>query len=226
MKPIILLFLSLLTFFLFGCQTDQTKLPKIITAEQIKALSENDLFAITTLACIEIDDRAIIAADNHKLTKRLNAVAKTLPQKANNIALNYKVYIDTQPNAWSTANGCIRVNSGLMKLLDDNELQAVLAHEQAHVALKHTISLIRQAPYIEFTNKANELVILTKEETAQQHEIEADNYALQLLVNENIDPQGLVNMLLKIPFHSVTGSTTHPSRSKRISNIVNKLNAK
>ncbi|MWP61394.1 M48 family metalloprotease [Gilliamella sp. Pas-s25] len=213
-------------FLITGCQIPNKTYPKVITAERLKSLSENDIFAISELACIEIDKRSVIPADDHALSQRINKIAKTLPTKANNIEINYKVYINTEPNAWSTANGCIRVNSGLIKLLNDNELQAVLAHEQAHIALKHAVSLFLQAPYIEFTDNIDELVIIAKEEVAQQYEVEADNYAFDLLVSKNIDPMSLVEMLVKVPIHSTNNPTSHPSSKKRIMNIINRINGK
>jgi metalloprotease len=210
-------------FFLTGCQIQSKAYPKVITSDRIQLLSENDIFSISQMACLEIDKRAVIPPDYHALSQRLNKIAKTLPSKANNIEINYQVYINTEPNAWSTANGCIRVNSGLMKLLNDNELQAVLAHEQAHIALKHAISLFKQAPYIELTDKIGELVVIAKEDVAQQYEIEADNYAFDLLISKNIDPMSLVDMLAKLPIHSTNKPTSHPSRIKRIKNIIARL---
>ncbi|OCG68943.1 hypothetical protein A9G30_04670 [Gilliamella sp. Fer4-1] len=210
-------------FFLTGCQIQSKAYPKVITSDRIQLLSENDIFSISQMACLEIDKRAVIPPDYHTLSQRLNKIAKTLPSMANNIEINYQVYINTEPNAWSTANGCIRVNSGLMKLLNDNELQAVLAHEQAHIALKHAISLFKQAPYIEFTDKIGELVVIAKEDVAQQYEIEADNYAFDLLISKNIDPMSLVDMLAKLPIHSTNKPTSHPSRIKRIKNIIARL---
>ncbi len=209
---------------LVGCQNQTRITPTIVSSERIKTLSEHDILAISQQACMENDNRAIIPPNYHHLNRRLSKIAQSLPQKINNIELNYKVYIDTEPNAWSTANGCIRINSGLIKLLEDNELQAVLAHEQAHIALKHGINLFRQAPYIEITDKAHELVIIVKEETSHQYEVEADSYAFDLLVGVNIDPIGLLNMLTKMPIHSKNQPTSHPSRIKRISRIVDRLN--
>ncbi|WP_143425389.1 M48 family metalloprotease [Gilliamella sp. Nev5-1] len=224
MKRIILLLSGWSMFFLTGCQIQSKKTyPKVITSDRIQLLSENDIFSISQMACLEIDKRAVIPPDYHALSQRLNKIAKTLPSKANNIEINYQVYINTEPNAWSTANGCIRVNSGLMKLLNDNELQAVLAHEQAHIALKHAISLFKQAPYIEFTDKIGELVVIAKKDVAQQYEIEADNYAFDLLISKNIDPMSLVDMLAKLPIHSTNKPTSHPSRIKRIKNIIARL---
>ncbi|MCB2563716.1 M48 family metalloprotease, partial [Listeria monocytogenes] len=49
-----------------------------------------------------------------------------------------KVYLTEEVNAWAMANGCIRVYSGLMELMSDNEIEGVLGHEMGHVALGHT----------------------------------------------------------------------------------------
>ncbi len=40
-------------------------------------------------------------------------------------------------NAFAMANGCIRVYSGLMDMMTDNEVEAVIGHEMGHVALGH-----------------------------------------------------------------------------------------
>ncbi|WP_160422593.1 M48 family metalloprotease [Gilliamella sp. Lep-s35] len=212
-------------FLLVACQSQNKKTTFIITSEQIKHLSEQDIEAIGAQVCVESDKRSVIANENSRLNKKLQMLAQTLPKKINNIELTYKVYLNTDPNAWSTVNGCIRINSGLIKLLNDNELQAVLAHEQAHIALKHAIKSFRLAPYVEITNK--DVVILVKKEVAQQYEFEADHYALELLMSRSINPIGLVTMLKKMPMHSTINTTTsHPSNIKRIDRILERLGTK
>lgn len=223
LKYIIIPLLCLLICLSIGCQNQNTHKPLLISSEQIRMFSESDILAISKQACAESDNKAIILADSHALNYRLNTIIKTLPNTVKNIDLNYKVYLDTQPNAWSTANGCIRVNSGLIKLLTDNELQAVLAHEQAHIALKHAIKLFKQAAYIEITNKADEIVVMMQKDIVQQYEIDADNYALNLLIKEKIDPQGLINLLYKIPFHPSEQLSSHPSTVERVNNLLEKL---
>lgn len=227
MNYVILIFSLLLIFVSTACQNSaNTCSTKRISSETVKILSEQDIIAISTQACNEMDHRATIATNNHALNQRLNKIVNTLPNNINNRNINYKVYLNIEPNAWSTANGCIRVNSGLMKLLTDNELQAVLAHEQGHIALKHAIKSFRQAPYIEITDKANEIVIMVKQEIAQQYEVEADEYALNLLLKEKIDPIGLINMLSKMPIHASEYPTAHPSNLHRMNNILDKLKNK
>ncbi|MCX8712879.1 M48 family metalloprotease [Gilliamella sp. B2969] len=228
MKSFLSLFwlVYVLLFCLVGCQSHNKSTLKLISADVASRLSPSDIMAMSQLACMEMDEKAVIPASYHKMSQRLNRVALTLPQTINHIKLNYKVYLDTEPNAWSTANGCIRINSGLIKLLNDAELQAVIAHEQAHIALQHFVSSFQQASYIELADKVNEIVIFQKEAVAQQHEIEADNYAFDLLVNQNIDPIGLVGMLSKMPIHAVKDPASHPSTLKRINNILDKMSGK
>lgn len=50
------------------------------------------------------------------------------------LKLNYKVYLTKDVNAFATADGSVRVFSGLMDLMDDNQLLAVIGHEIGHVA--------------------------------------------------------------------------------------------
>ncbi len=211
---------------LVGCQNQNDEATLIITSEQIKQLSEQDIVAIGAQACAQSDKRSVIANENSWLNKKLEMLTQTLPKQINNIEVTYKVYLNSDPNAWSTINGCIRINSGLMKLLNDNELQAVLAHEQAHIALKHTVKSFKLAPYVEITNKDKEIIVLVKEEIAQQYEFEADLYALDLLVSKNIDPTGLITMLKKMPIHSTKKITSHPSTTKRIDHILDRLSSK
>ncbi|VEB54342.1 Putative metalloprotease yggG [Salmonella enterica subsp. enterica] len=43
--------------------------------------------------------------------------------------MNYKVYETKDVNAFAMANdGCIRVYSGLMDMMTDNEVEAVIGH--------------------------------------------------------------------------------------------------
>lgn len=52
----------------------------------------------------------------------------------NGLALNYKVYKVKDVNAFATADGSVRVFQGLMDIMDDNQLLAVIGHEIGHVA--------------------------------------------------------------------------------------------
>ena len=211
---------SMLT--LVGCH--KTQPIEIITSQQIKTLSEQDIIAMSVQACREMDKQAVIISNNHRLSRRLSMLTQQLPHTVNGISINYKIYLNTALNAWSTANGCVRMNSHLIKSLNDNELLAVIAHELGHIALKHGIVSFRLAPYIEVNRRASDMVLIVKEDLAQQFELDADNYAYTLLEENGIDTQGLVSMLVKLPLHSFSSPSSHPSNRQRIDNIMQKLN--
>ena len=63
----------------------------------------------------------------------------------NGLTLNYKVYLDKNVNAFATADGSVRVFSGLMDIMDDNELLAVIGHEIGHVANKDSKDAMKAA---------------------------------------------------------------------------------
>ncbi len=84
-----------------------------------------------------MDAKAKIAPANSEYSQRLNKIAAALGDNINGQPVNYKVYETKDVNAFAMANGCIRVYSGLMDLMNDNEVEAVIGHEMGHVALGH-----------------------------------------------------------------------------------------
>ncbi len=84
-----------------------------------------------------MDSKATIAPANSEYARRLTTISRALGDNINGQPVNYKVYMAKDVNAFAMANGCIRVYSGLMDMMTDNEVEAVLGHEMGHVALGH-----------------------------------------------------------------------------------------
>lgn len=61
------------------------------------------------------------------------------------VNLNYKVYLVKGVNAFAAADGSVRVFAGLMDIMDDNELLAVIGHEIGHVVNHDTRDKLRAA---------------------------------------------------------------------------------
>ncbi|RXM46688.1 M48 family metalloprotease [Flavobacterium sp. YO12] len=61
------------------------------------------------------------------------------------VNLNYKVYLVRDINAFACADGSVRVFAGLMDIMDDNELLAVIGHEIGHVVNHDTRDAIKAA---------------------------------------------------------------------------------
>ncbi len=114
--------------------------------------------------------------------------------------VNYKVYMTSDVNAWAMANGCVRVYSGLMDVMNDNEVEGVLGHEMGHVALGHT----RKAMQVAYATVAARTAAssaggvaeqlsasqvaalgekLINSQFSQHQESEADNFSYDLLKN-------------------------------------------
>ena len=106
-------------------------------AFQAYSLSDAQVKTLSDQACKEMDAKAKIAPANSEYSQRLNKIAAALGDNINGQPVNYKVYETKDVNAFAMANGCIRVYSGLMDLMNDNEVEAVIGHEMGHVALGH-----------------------------------------------------------------------------------------
>ena len=127
------------TLLLSGCQNmDSNGLLNSSTgALQAFSLSDQQVQALSDQACKDMDSKATIAPAGSDYVKRLNKIAAALGDNINGQPVNYKVYVAKDVNAFAMANGCIRVYSGLMDLMNDNEVEAVVGHEMGHVALGH-----------------------------------------------------------------------------------------
>jgi len=101
-------------------------------------LSDSEVKTMADQACAQYDRNAKIASASSKYGKRLAAITKKVGKDINGQPVNFKVYQDKEVNAWAMANGCVRINTGLMNLMSDDEVIGVVGHEMGHVALGHT----------------------------------------------------------------------------------------
>lgn len=95
--------------------------------------SDEDAANLSREAVRKMDSVNKVAGPKDGYTLRLNRVFGKHSSE-NGLKLNYKVYLTKDVNAFATADGSVRVFSGLMDIMDDNELLAVIGHEIGHVA--------------------------------------------------------------------------------------------
>ena len=119
-----------------------------LNAYKAATLSDADAKAIANQGCAEMDSGNQVASKSSKYGKRLAKIAKALGNNINGTPVNYKVYMTSDVNAWAMANGCVRVYSGLMDMMNDNEIEGVLGHELGHVALGHSHAMPFQLPAV------------------------------------------------------------------------------
>ncbi|MFB9077239.1 M48 family metalloprotease [Flavobacterium procerum] len=107
-------------------------------------LTNADAAALSKEAVAKLDAENEVAGPNDGYTLRLNRI---FAKHANSdgLTLNYKVYKVKEVNAFATADGSVRVYSGLMDIMDDNELLAVIGHEIGHVANNDSRDAMRAA---------------------------------------------------------------------------------
>lgn len=95
--------------------------------------SNEDAAAISKEAVRKMDSTNVVAGPKDGYALRLNRIfGKHVTEGG--LKLNYKVYLTKDVNAFATADGSVRVFSGLMDIMDDNQLLAVIGHEIGHVA--------------------------------------------------------------------------------------------
>lgn len=215
-----------------------------VKAVQVATLSDSDIKGLSDKSCAQLDSQSKIAPANNAYTQRLNKITKTLGNKINGTKVNYKVYLTNDINAWAMANGCVRVYSGLMDKMTDNEIQGVLGHELGHVALGHSKKAIQVAYSAQITRSAlgsssnSAVSSLSKSQLgdiaqsiinsqfSQKQESDADNYSFDFLVGKGIDPLGIATAFEKLGGDKSSLLSTHPSSSDRAKNIRNKIATK
>ena len=106
--------------------------------------SDEDAANLSKAAVKKLDSTNTVAGPKDGYTLRLNRVFGK-HRAENGLKLNYKVYLTKDVNAFATADGSVRVFSGLMDIMDDNELLAVIGHEIGHVANHDTRDAMKAA---------------------------------------------------------------------------------
>lgn len=184
-------------------------------AYQAYALSDSQVKQLSDQSCAQMDKDNHLAPANSEYQQRLNKIAAALGDNINGVPANYKVYLTKDVNAWAMANGCIRVYSGLMDMMTDNEVEGVLGHEMGHVALGHT----RKAMQVAFATTAARTAAasvggvigslsqsqlgemgekLVNAQFSQTQESQADDYSFDLMKKRGIDPIGLATSFEKL----------------------------
>ncbi|CDL81841.1 M48 family metallopeptidase [Xenorhabdus szentirmaii] len=212
---------------------------------QAATLSDSDVKQLTEQSCQEMDARNKIAPASSKYTKRLNKISKALGNEVGGTPVNYKVYMTDDVNAWAMANGCVRVYSGLMDLMSDNEVEGVLGHEMGHVTLGHSRKAMQVAyaavaarnavastggiaAQLNNTQLADLGQKLINSQFSQHQESEADDFSYDLLKKRGVKTEGLVTgfeKLAKLDNSKSSMFDSHPASKERAQHIRDRITA-
>ncbi len=209
-------------------------------------LSDAEVIELGKRTADSEDRQNSIAAANSKYAKRLQKLTANW-KTVDGVKLDYKVYVKKEVNAFAVPNGSIRVYSGLMDKLTDDELRYVVAHEIGHVLLGHSkkamqtayaTSAARQAAASSGNSavaaiSASELgalgEALINAQFSQSQENEADDYAVDFLAKNRLKTGGSVTALRKL--EKLFGNdrsvfSSHPAPGERANRMAERIQAK
>src|SRR5258706_1923703 len=213
-----------------GAATDAAKAASLTDAQVREYAAQMAVYS---------DKRASIAPAGNPYAQRLSVLTSGLTEDAG-LKLNYKVYMVKQVNAFAMADGTIRLYSGLLDFMTDDEIRYVIGHEMGHVKSGHTKKRMQTALATSATQKAvassgtrasaladsqlgDLMVQVVLAQHSQSNEREADDYALQFMSRRKYDRKAAVSALEKLAKMTGGGDTnwlsTHPSPKERAARL-------
>ena len=210
---------------------------KMATAASI---TDEQVIEICRQSTAQLDAQNTI--ENGAYNQRLQRLVKSV--KIDGLPLNFKVYKTAEVNAFASADGSVRVYTGLMDIMDDDQLISILGHEIGHVELKHVKESLgkayRTSAARDVINAAGtigavsqtlvgdlaETVVNSK--FSQQNEYEADEYGFAFAIRNGHDPYSMykaLNKLVELSGDSSKASalatmfSSHPDSQKRATKV-------
>ncbi|MCR5561742.1 MAG: M48 family metalloprotease [Bacteroidales bacterium] len=149
MKKLLLLLAAVLP--LFSCSMLQNiNTERVMTggSKVVQALgvTNDQMKSYVTSSVAQLDAAATVLPASNAYSKRLARITSGLT-KVDDTPLNFKVYKQDEVNAFACADGSVRVYTGLMDIMSDNEILGVIGHEVGHVAMEHTMNAYKYALY-------------------------------------------------------------------------------
>lgn len=206
-------------------------------------LSDADVATLASQVRAQYDTQNRIAPAGNAYAKRLARIVKGLDNE-DGMKLNFKVYLTNEVNAFAMADGTVRVYSGLLDKMTDDEARFVIGHEIGHVKLGHSkkamqvayASLgLRKAAASSGNVAASTLSksqlgdlgqSLLKAQFSQSQETAADEYGLQFMqrhkYNINAAPAAL-RVLAKLYGNDNSVFSSHPGSADRAANLEKRI---
>ncbi len=181
-------------------------------------------------------------------SKRLAKITAGL-KEVDGVPLNFAVYKTDDINAFACADGSVRVYTGLMDLMTDNEVLGVIGHEIGHVAHHDSRNAFKQALLNEavrdgLASTSNTVARLTDSQLAQigstlvqakysrSQEQNADDYGYDFLKANGINPIYMAYAFQKLQtIEQQNGAqssaitqlfSSHPDVGDRIARVIKK----
>lgn len=202
-------------------------------AVQAMSLSDSQVAGYVGQAVSKMDAENTVLPESSPYTKRLRRITSGLTS-VDGIPLNFKVYKVDEVNAFACADGSVRVYTGIMDLMSDDELLGVIGHEIGHVAEHHSKNAMRTAL---LTSAAKDAVgsagglaaklsdsqlgelseSLVNSKYSQKQETEADDYGYDFLKSNGKNPWAMAMAFSKLQQMENAGGTQQSSVAKMFS---------
>ena len=196
-------------------------------------LSDAELEQLGRESAAQMDSKAKIAKGN-KYSSRLDKMTRNL-KNTDGLKLNFKVYMANDVNAFALPDGSIRVYSGLMDLMTDDEVLFVIGHEIGHVKEGHSKDRFKMVYATSAARKSAEASgnatagAISRSEMAdlgeafvhaqfsQKQEYASDGHGLALLQKFKKNPNSAVSALRKLASLGSSGGmmSSHPDSNDR-----------
>lgn len=181
-----------------------------------------------------MDKNNTVLPEDNAYVKRLNDLVAKNYTEVDGLLLNYKVYENAEINLLGTADGSIRVYSGMMDALEDDELLAVIAIQIGHIASKNTRDALMKVATGDNATKAStaqleKVLSLSGEKlgtvvnellqvpyTEDQGKA-ADTFAYDLLTKNGNDAKAMVSVLEKFAAMEVADAEVENSENAEYS---------
>ena len=222
-----------------GGSSSENKVGAVLDVAKAVSVSEADLKNMSMQLRAADDKKARVATGKNKYAVRLARLTRKHLNE-DGLNLNFKVYLSPQVNANATPDGSIRFYSGLMDLMNDQELLGVIGHEIGHVKLGHSLSAMRTAYMASAGRKAaassgsvggalaaSELgelgEALINSQFSQSQETSSDDYGLAFMKKHGYNVKAMESAFRKLAAQgsgSKAGAlenmlSTHPEPGKR-----------
>ena len=205
-------------------------------------LSDADIANMSKEYMAWMDTHNPLTKPDTEYGKRLEKLTGHI-KEVDGLKLNFGVYEVIDVNAFACGDGSVRICAGLMDVMTDEEVMAVVGHEIGHVVHTDSKDAMKNA-YLRSAVKnaagaANDKVAkLTDSELgamaealagaqfSQKQEFAADDYAFDFCLQQKVDPYAMSKALTKLVELSNSGGekasriqqmfSTHPDTQKRI----------
>ena len=233
------LIIAVMVFWLSGCEETDVGMLASAGIDVVSAvtLTDQQVANLAHRVAVTSDSQHRVAAADNPYAVRLRRITKKHKSRGG-LRYNFKAYLTMEVNAFALADGSIRVYSGLMDLMDDDELLFVIGHEMGHVAKKHS----RKKVIVAYASSAVRKGIASQENTigqlarsvlgslteqlanaqfSQHEERQADDYGTTFLEEQGYSRDSAVSALNKLALlasqHTLLSSHPEPAaRSRRI----------